>query len=82
MSHSKQKQSQDKLSQIKRNQQTEKKNSAQLLEEARQRENQMTEDMTKIQVNRQEQNNKIQRFFLMQFDQFFLQKALLTWAVV
>ena len=49
--HSKQKQSQDKLSQIKRNQQTEKKNSAQLLEEARQRENSMTEDMTKIQVH-------------------------------
>ena len=39
-----------KLTQLKRNQQTEKKNSAQMLEEARQRENQMTEDMTKLQV--------------------------------
>ena len=39
-----------KLTQLKRNQQTEKKNSAQMLEEARTRENQMTEDMTKLQV--------------------------------
>ena len=50
--HRKTKDSTTKLSQMKRNQQTEKKNSAQMLEEARQRENQMTDDMAKMEVRK------------------------------
>ncbi len=49
----------NKLTAMKRNQQTEKTNSAQLLEEARMRENQMTEDMTKLEVREEEESTPI-----------------------